>query len=49
MVIGGWKSYKLGLWDPPFPPSLIFEKFEKSTAVPDMTPEPIRVSMQAIQ
>jgi len=26
----------------PLPPhSLIFEKFEKSTAVPDMTPEPI--------
>ena len=32
---------QLTVWDPPSPPhSLIFKKFEKSTAVPDMAPEP---------
>ena len=34
----------LNLWDPPLPlHSLIFEKFEKSTAVPDMAPEPLNL------
>ena len=39
-MIGVWKSYILNLWDMPFPHSLIVENFEKSTAVPDMAPEP---------
>ena len=39
-MIGGWKSYMLNLWNTPPPHSLIFEKFEKSVAVPDMAPEP---------
>ena len=40
-MISDWKSYIFNLWDPPFsPPASIFEKFEKSVAVPDMAPEP---------
>jgi hypothetical protein len=39
-VVGGRKIFMLDLWDPPLPlHSLIFEKFEKFVAVPDMAPE----------